>query len=168
MNQAVHDGKWLDNDDFIAKNKYSIQICIFYKFKHWTDLNESAHLASLFLHAELFLVICHLLFVEIIFPSDKEFSEEFAVLGVAEAIVLPVSLTLLTRLLSFNGFAHWKEENEKVESTQRRCKEMNELWVCKALQSKTSKRLMPNYIESVAMFWLIIYDVENTVIFLLS
>ena len=79
---------------------------MYFKFKHLTDLNESAHLASLFLHTELFLVICHLLFVEIIFPSDKEFSEEFAILGVAEAKVLPVSLTLLTRLLSLNGFAH--------------------------------------------------------------
>ena len=68
--------------------------------------NDSAHSTSLFLNVELFLVICHLRFVEIIFPSDKEFSEEFAVLGVAEAKVLPVSLTLLTRLLSLNGFAH--------------------------------------------------------------
>ena len=32
---------------------------------------------------------------------------------------------------------------------------------CKALQSKTSNGLMPNYSEAVAMFWLIIYDVEN-------
>ena len=38
----------------------------------------------------------------------------------------------------------------------------------KALQPETSNGLMPNYSESVAMFWLIIYDVENTVIFLLS
>lgn len=34
---------------------------------------------------------------------------------------------------------------------------------CKALQSKTSNGLMPNYSESVAMVRLIIYDVENTV-----
>ena len=69
-------------------------------------LNQFAHSAFLFLHAELFLFIFHSLFVEIIFPSDKEFPEEFAVLRIPEAEVLLVTLTLLTRLLSLNGFAH--------------------------------------------------------------
>ena len=61
--------------------------------------NDSAHSTSLFLNVELFLVICHLRFVEVIFPSDKEFSEELAVLSVPESKVLLVTLTLLSRLL---------------------------------------------------------------------
>ena len=69
---------------------------------------SSLALSFLLFHSDIFLVICHLLFIEIIFPSDEEFSEEYAVLGVPEPEVLPVTESTLLTLLHISGFTHLK------------------------------------------------------------